>query len=92
VRPIYRTGTPLPSTHPIFYIFSTNTSTDFLKHAAHSPFLSLQNATFFGSCIIHILYTGCAKKNFKNSGAKRLNVTELSALWERCPDISKNMD
>ena len=37
------------------------------KLAAHSPFfLSSRcrlflNATFFGSCNIHILYTGCAK-------------------------------
>jgi predicted membrane protein len=47
VRPIYRTGTPLPLTHPIFYIFSTNTSTEFFKHAAHTPFLSLKNAVYF---------------------------------------------
>jgi predicted membrane protein len=47
VRPIYRTGTPLPSTQPIFYIFSTNTRTEFFEHAAHSPFLSLQNAVYF---------------------------------------------
>jgi predicted membrane protein len=40
-------GTPLPSTHPIFYIFSTNTRTEFFKHAAHSPLLSLQNAVYF---------------------------------------------
>jgi len=26
----------------------------------------------FGSCIIHILYTGCAKIKKNNSGAKRL--------------------
>ena len=26
----------------------------------------------FGSCIIHILYTGCAKIKKSNSGAKRL--------------------
>jgi hypothetical protein len=45
--PIYRTGTLLPTTHPIFYIFSTNTRTEFLKHAAHSPILSLQNASNF---------------------------------------------
>jgi hypothetical protein len=61
-------GTPLPSTHPIFYSFSTNTRNEFFKHVAHSPFLSLQNGVyfimlpFFGSCIIHILHTGCAKK------------------------------
>jgi hypothetical protein len=72
VRPIYRTDTPLPTTHPIFYIFLTNTRTEFFKQAAHYPFLSLQNAVyfvmppFFGSCIIHILHTGCAKKNLKN--------------------------
>ena len=30
------------------------------------------NATFFGSCIIHILPTGCAKIYIPNSGAKRL--------------------
>jgi hypothetical protein len=55
--------------HPdvAFYIFfSTNISTEYFKHAAHSPFF-LQNAfyfimlSFFGSCIIHILHTGCAK-------------------------------
>jgi predicted membrane protein len=40
-------GTALPSTHPIFYIFSTNTRTEFFVHAAHSPFLSLQNAAYF---------------------------------------------
>ena len=50
-----------------FYIFfSTNISTECFKHAAHSPFFSskfrlFHNDTFFGSCIIHILPTGCAK-------------------------------
>jgi len=47
VRPIYRTGTPLPSKHPILYIFSTNIRTEFFKHTAHSPFFSLQNAVYF---------------------------------------------
>jgi len=37
-----------------------------VKHAAHSPFFSskcrlFRNATFFGSCVIHNLHTGCAK-------------------------------
>ena len=64
--PIYRTGVPLPSKCCILYIFLTNISTEYFKHAAHSPFFSL-NAVyfimlhFFGSCIIHILHTGCAK-------------------------------
>ena len=63
---IYRTGVPLPSRCCILYIFSSNISTEYFKHAAHSPFFSskcrlFHNATFFGSCIIHILHTGCAK-------------------------------
>jgi len=48
------------------YFFKRNITTDYFKHAAHSPFFSskcrlFHNVTFFGSCIIHILYTGCAK-------------------------------
>ena len=47
MRPIYRTGTPLPSKHPILYIFSTNIRNEYFKHAAHSPYFSLQNAVYF---------------------------------------------
>jgi hypothetical protein len=48
------------------YFFSANLSTEYFKHAAHSPFFSskcrlIYNATFFGSRIIHILQTKCAK-------------------------------
>ena len=45
----------------------TNIRTEYFKHAAQSPFFPLKNAVyfimlpFFGSCIIHILNTGCAK-------------------------------
>jgi len=52
--------------------------TEYFKHGIYSTFFSLQYAvcfiiiTFFGSCIIHILYTGCAKIKKNNSGAKRL--------------------
>jgi hypothetical protein len=46
VRPLCRTGTPLPSRHPILYIFSTNIRTEFFKHAARSPYFSLQNAVY----------------------------------------------
>jgi len=41
--------------------------TEYFKHAAHtlfffsSKFRLFHNATFYGSCVIHILYTGCAK-------------------------------
>jgi len=51
----------------ILYIYSTNIGTEYFKHGIYSPFFSLQNAVLFhnsnvfGSCIIHILYTVCAK-------------------------------
>ena len=44
---------PLTSKRCILYIYSTNIGTEYFKHA--------HNANLFGSCIIHILYTGCAK-------------------------------
>jgi hypothetical protein len=51
----------------IFLIYSTDIRTEYFKHAAHSPFFTLQNVVyfimlpFFCSCIIHILYTGVLK-------------------------------
>ena len=33
------------------------------------------NSNIFGSCIIHIVYTGCAKIKKNNSGAKRLMMS-----------------
>ena len=57
----------LPSRRCILNIYSTNILTEYFKHAAHSPFFFssrcrlLHNATFFGSCNIHILNTECAK-------------------------------
>jgi hypothetical protein len=66
MRPIYRTGVSLPSRCYLLYIFSTTISTEYFKHAAHSPFFSskcrlFHNAAVFVSCIIHILHTECAK-------------------------------
>jgi len=70
---------PLTSKRCILYIYSTNIGTEYFKHGIYSSFFSLQNAVLFhnsnvfGSCIINILYTGCAKvKKKNNSGAKRL--------------------
>jgi hypothetical protein len=40
-------GTPLPSKHPILYIFSTNIRTELFKHAAYSLCFPLQNAIYF---------------------------------------------
>jgi len=57
---------PLTSRCYILYICATNICIEYFKHAAYSLFFSskcrlFHNATLFGSCIIHILNTGCAK-------------------------------
>ena len=60
---------PLTSKRCILYIYSTNVGTEYFKHALYSPFFFsskcslFHNANLFGSCIIHILYTECAKIN-----------------------------
>ena len=44
-----------------------------LRFFFYSKCSSFHNANLFGSCIIHILYTGCAEiKEKNNSGAKGL--------------------
>ena len=57
---------PLTSKRCILYIYSTNIGTEYFKHDINSPFFLSKcslchNSNLFGSCIIHILYTGCAK-------------------------------
>ena len=69
---------PLTSKRCILYIYSTNIDTEYFKHGIYSPFFLstkcslFHNSNVFGSCFIHILYTGCAKISKNNSGAKRL--------------------
>ena len=52
------------------------------------------NSNVFGSCIIHILYTGCAKIKKNNSGAKRLiflpHYCEEYKLW--CYSLGRSFD
>jgi len=43
------------------------------------------NSNVFGSCIIHILYTGCAKIKKNNSCAKRLKLNE--SVLVRCASV-----
>jgi hypothetical protein len=38
---------PLTSRRCILYTYSTNIRTEYFKHAAHSPFFSLQNAVYY---------------------------------------------
>ena len=59
---------PLTSKRSILYIYSSNIGTENFKHGIYSPFFFssskcslFHNSKVFGSCIIHILYTGCAR-------------------------------
>ena len=84
---------PLTSKPCILYIYSTNTSTEYFKHALYSPFFSskcslFHNANLFGSSIIHILYTGCAEIKKNNSGAKGLMKLEFYRhIFEKSPNV-----
>ena len=52
--------TPLTSERCILYIYSTNISTEYFKHALYSPFFfSLQNAVCFImlTSLVHVLFT-----------------------------------
>jgi hypothetical protein len=70
---------PLTSKRCILYtsIYSTNIVTEYFKHGIKPPLILssecslFHNSNIFGSCIIHILYTGVLKLR-NNSGAKRL--------------------
>ena len=70
---------PLTSKRCILYIYLTNIGTEYFKHALYSPFFSSSKCSFFlnanlsGSCIIHILYTGCAKIKKKIFQRQRVN-------------------
>ena len=54
------------------------------------------NSNVFGSCIIHILYTGVLKLKKNNSGAKRLTFTNCTlcphCIYEFCIHLRTNSD
>ena len=85
---------PLTSKRCILYIYSTNIGTEYFKHGIYSSFFLsskcslFHNYNVFGSCIIHILYTGCAKIK-KKSCAKRLNVPQFSRAVVKCCDPAR---
>ena len=76
---------PLTSKRCILYIYSTNIGTEYFKHALYSPFFFsskcslFHNANLFGCCIIHILYTGCAKMK-KIIRRQRVNYTLVTLI------------
>ena len=91
MRPIYRTDVPLPSKYCILYIFSANISTEYFKHAAHSPFFSskyrlFHNGTFFSSCIINILHTGVLNLNVKFKVCKSVHHRTIQINHQ--PDVT----
>ena len=72
-----------------FFIYSTDIRTEYFNHAAYSPFFPLQNVVyfimlpFFGSCIIHILYTGVLK--FKRKFRRqRVKIQKTEPSQEDC--------
>ena len=64
----YSGPTTLLNSKVAFYIFiQKNKGTEYFKHGIYSPFFFsskcslFHNSNIFGSCIIHILYTGVLK-------------------------------
>jgi len=57
---------PLTSKRCILYIYSKNTGAKYFKHGIYPRFFSskcslFHNSNVFGSSLVQILYTGCAK-------------------------------
>ena len=86
---------PLTSKRCTLYIYSTNIGTEYFKHVIYSQFFPskcslFHNSNEFGSGIIHILFTGCAKIKKNNSGAKRLILKTGNDSLERVEEF-KNL-
>ena len=58
---------PLTSKGCILYIYSTNISTEYFKHALYSQFFPLQNAVCFimPTCLVPVSFTFCIQSVLK---------------------------
>ena len=91
-------GRTAPLTSKVsFYIFIQQIYVLYILNMVHTLlFFSFSkcslfhNSNVFGSCIIHILYTGCAKiKTKNNSSAKRLSRCAKN-LFQSCNCLNSN--
>ena len=89
---------PLTSKRFILYIYSTNIGTEYFKHGIYSPFFFsskcslFHNSNIFGSCVIDILYTGCAKIKKKKSWYQNVNDVSVFCFFRFCIYVSEGGD
>ena len=72
----------------ILYIYSTNIGTKYFKRGIYSPFFFFSkcslfhNSNLFGSCVIYILYTGCAKIKKKYSRRQKVKPYRIQTVQQ----------